>query len=443
MRKKLLRSRTGFEKPESREEAIMQNILGASNVLEPAESNIEEILKSILYNTPYTKEAEFEIEKILLAIKNNGTYDGKGESRDMKILIAILKDLDYTEEAESRIEELFIEWLHQRSSIKVLEGVPPLTFTSRGLPLINYLIEGNTVQSGTPTPTNPIYPTECGDKTANLLDKNNIIKNYWLSSINGNAAPQTGYFVSDYIKVSAEEIYNLVDIGRTFCWYDENKTFIRTDSSVTQMSAPVNAKFLRANGSLSLLNSAMIYIGTTDIPYEPYGYKIPISSANTTTPVYLGEAQTTRKIKKLVLTGEEKWYVEGSDVFYTNPITEAARHELICSHFRGIYFFTGNNQIIISQSLRIKIKTNSITHTVSDFKTYLAQQYAAGTPVTVWYVLATETTGIVNEPLMKIGDYADTVSKEQAGVEIPTASGSNTLDVDTTVKPSNIYIEYK
>ena len=37
MRKKLLRSRSGFEKPESREEAIMQNILGASNVLEPSE----------------------------------------------------------------------------------------------------------------------------------------------------------------------------------------------------------------------------------------------------------------------------------------------------------------------------------------------------------------------------------------------------------------------
>ena len=41
MRKKILRSRSGFEKPESREEAIMQNILGASNVLEPSESNIE------------------------------------------------------------------------------------------------------------------------------------------------------------------------------------------------------------------------------------------------------------------------------------------------------------------------------------------------------------------------------------------------------------------
>lgn len=58
-------------------------------------------------------------------------------------------------------------------------------------------------------------------------------------------------------------------------------------------------------------------------------------------------------------------------------------------------------------------------------------------------MLATEETGIVNEPLMRIGDYADTVSYEQAGVQIPTARGTNTLDVLTDVKPSNVYLKYK
>lgn len=43
---------------------------------------------------------------------------------------------------------------------------------------------------------------------------------------------------------------------------------------------------------------------------------------------------------------------------------------------------------------------------------------------------------------MKIGDYADTLSMEQAGVQIPTANGSTTLDVETTVKPSEVYIKY-
>jgi hypothetical protein len=75
--------------------------------------------------------------------------------------------------------------------------------------------------------------------------------------------------------------------------------------------------------------------------------------------------------------------------------------------------------------------------TADDFKAYLAAQYAAGTPVTVWYVLAEPETGIVNEPLMRIGDYADTLTTD---TPIPTAKGSNTLTVDTTVQPSEMMI---
>jgi hypothetical protein len=43
---------------------------------------------------------------------------------------------------------------------------------------------------------------------------------------------------------------------------------------------------------------------------------------------------------------------------------------------------------------------------------------------------------------MKIGDYADTLSMEQAGVQIPTNKGSTTLDVLTAVKPSNISLRF-
>ena len=76
---------------------------------------------------------------------------------------------------------------------------------------------------------------------------------------------------------------------------------------------------------------------------------------------------------------------------------------------------------------------------VSSFKAYLQQQYAAGTPLTVWYVLATASTGIVNEPLMKIGNYADTLSN---ATPIPTTLGLNTIDVNTTLKPSEMSLTY-
>ena len=48
----------------------------------------------------------------------------------------------------------------------------PKTIIGDGQPISSYTIKGNMSQSGTPTPSNPIYPTECGDKTANLFDKN-------------------------------------------------------------------------------------------------------------------------------------------------------------------------------------------------------------------------------------------------------------------------------
>ena len=44
-----------FNEPQSRNEAILQNILGADNVLGDPQSRIEEILQAILYGESYTE----------------------------------------------------------------------------------------------------------------------------------------------------------------------------------------------------------------------------------------------------------------------------------------------------------------------------------------------------------------------------------------------------
>ena len=184
-------------------------------------------------------------------------------------------------------------------------------------------------------------------------------------------------------------------------------------------------------------------------------YKIPISSASTTTPVYLGEVETTRRIRKLVLTGEEaieiksgnaRWYIPIADM---KTPTNTSVIEWYCSHYQAVAnsaSWTSYDYMIswstadsgTSIGLRIRDIDFLTGVTVSDFKTYLQQQYAAGTPVTVWYVLATEETAVVNEPLMKIGDYADTVS----GITVPTITGEDSFDVETTLKPSEVTLAY-
>lgn len=99
-----------FDAPQSRNEAILQNILGADNVLVESQSRIEEILQCILYNEPYSEEALSRMEELLLCILNGTDTDLVAQSRNEAILIAKIKGEEYTEEPQSRIEELLIEW---------------------------------------------------------------------------------------------------------------------------------------------------------------------------------------------------------------------------------------------------------------------------------------------------------------------------------------------
>jgi hypothetical protein len=210
---------------------------------------------------------------------------------------------------------------------------------------------------------------------------------------------------------------------------------------------------------------------TPDSPITPQGtgdletvgvkagqYKIPISSANITTPVYLGEVETTRQIKKIVFTGQEAIdtvNVNGVDLFrvptdYTrDKIQKAANLSMICNAYpiatnRGTCASTNNTMSTFNATNDMRIVIHNDTYTTADdFKAYLQQLYSANTPVIVWYILATPQTAVVNEPLRKIGDYTDTLSMEQAGVSIPTLNGQTVIDVDTTLKPSEVYIKYQ
>lgn len=198
--------------------------------------------------------------------------------------------------------------------------------------------------------------------------------------------------------------------------------------------------------------------------YQVYKtYKIPISSAGQTKTIYLGQTPTTRRIKKLVLTGEEtNWELYGKSLLghflssppYAKPLlTDGTKTTFLSTILPGvdnkgygaIYSggFEGVYTFIASSGGRTPLCITDYDKfsSVSDIQNFLAAQYAAGTPVTVWYVLATPEVGVVNEPLCRIGDYADSVDFSQAGVEIPTTAGTNTLSVGTTVQPSNMSIE--
>ncbi|WP_294482192.1 hypothetical protein [uncultured Ruminococcus sp.] len=184
-------------------------------------------------------------------------------------------------------------------------------------------------------------------------------------------------------------------------------------------------------------------------------YKLPLTSAGQDVDIYLGESQTTRQIKKLVFDGTEDWRIDsGRFTIILNDIKSQGLRltEFYCSSYQVIsdgraYSDVPNNAIYTGAGgpggTYVYIFTDEYTTTTS-FKTYLAQQYANGTPVTVWYVLATEKTGILNEPLRKIGDYADTIDSTQTSAQIPTAAGSTTISwAGSGLAPSEVELEYE
>lgn len=185
----------------------------------------------------------------------------------------------------------------------------------------------------------------------------------------------------------------------------------------------------------------MVNTGSTALPYEPYGYKIDIS-CNGTQTVYLSEpirkigdyadtvvsdGTVTRRIKKLVLTGTESWrkssaYSDG--FFLKNAVTDymSQYKPAYCSHFVQSTAQQGytSGKFILTGDLNIRCGEDQWT--LTDWTTWLSDQYAAGTPVIVWYVLETAQTESTTCP------------------SITPTSGSNTLSIGTTLAPSEVSI---
>lgn len=346
------------------------------------------------------------------------------------------------------------QWEHSLRKLATATEAVENPLYSDGTAITSYTISGNTIQNGTPTPSNPVDVNGVGERTGNL----------WSGDVFKNLIFDVGYYRNAdensnviYIPVIGGNTYtfsisNTVQ-GTSFtsvCSIDKpavdgtyivngTNTFIRHGEVTTvTRTIPDGANWwaIQIRSLNNLSNNIMINEGSTALPYEPYGYKIPISSGQQTTNIYLGGTQTVRQIKKLVLDGTEDWVSQQSgtpNLYFALTLSGGAiNNDGLCSHLtlqpiNSSSIMTG---FFVTATPQIRIRTNS---TYSDFIDWLRTQYANGTPVTVWYVLATPETAAVNEPLMKIDTYADSISN---AVSIPTTEGANSITVDTTVQPS-------
>ena len=364
-----------------------------------------------------------------------------------------------------------------RDRLHELSGIPPLSFTAKGKPLTAWSITGNTVQNGTPTPENPVEVQSVGDydsetglyripivtRGKNLLklkEVNLTVKGVTISIKNnsitvkgtGKASGGRATYLSGNFVLQPGTYFISGDIvnGMFYCLTDisNGKAVIASSTSKFTLTEKTKVAF-----GLNFINgvsydatvSVMLNEGNKILPYEPYHEPI-------TTPIYLdsplykignyadrlSSTEEVRVVKELVLTGKENWYympnydVENTVRIYSLGILTDRKGTMLdlCSHFERMDYHSLNvsnkpafsiasgTQLIFRVS---KAEGSAVTY----FKSYLADQYAAGTPVKVYYVMQTPETKTV-EP-----------------VEIPTLNGTTVIDVDTAVKPESMTIKYR
>ena len=145
-------------------------------------------------------------------------------------------------------------------------------------------LKGNMEQSGTPTPSSPITPSECGERTAQLIPE---IVQGGVSTSNGSFSQSSNRVRTKYIPVESGKTYT-VSSGNLYlatgCYYN-NGVFsssidevVATTTSAT-FTVPENVNqiaigFRTVNGTTNItpsdLQNYMLNEGSTAQPYEPY-----------------------------------------------------------------------------------------------------------------------------------------------------------------------------
>jgi len=194
-------------------------------------------------------------------------------------------------------------------------------------------------------------------------------------------------------------------------------------------------------------------VGCGEYDSENNGYKIPVTNSDgtnsITTPVYIGSEPlhkigdyadyvdykrgvVVRRIKKLVIRGDETGLFNLTGGFSACRIMVNVLPNTYCfsSHFFSSspvfsYYDVLENSISVSGASS-NIYANGLFDSIASIREFFSNQYSAGTPVTVWYVLAEPE----EEPLENL-------------LPIQTIRGTNVLTADTTVQPSEMYIKGK
>lgn len=465
----------------SRIEKILQAMIDETSYDKAPQSRIEAILLAIKNNTQYSHLPHSRIEEILLAIKNNTSYDKEPMSRIEEILLAKLNSVEYKKPVQSKIEKLLLKWLYQDLYL-TLKGVPPLTFTTNGQPLVDWTIYGNTIND-----------ESVGDRTGNLFDGE-----IEQGSFNGT----TGAEVSSDIRVRTTPLtitpntftINANGVDKVILLVYDGDTYLPNESVTDFKALPYHHTFSNnrtvrfafgKNDNSTIITSdisnIMLNSGSTALSYEPYGYRVPVTVTNgmdtQTINIYL-----TKQIK---MVGDEAEYIDykeqkqhrvrknllqnmaTSQVINGVAITVNSDKSISLS-FDSVPFtrwVTINSNVSVTtgyilsgcpnlgiSGLALRATSTNTQNYVQDTGTGVSINDTIGEYVNIDIRIPSNyaNSSLTFYPMIRKANIADDTYEpyiEDTELDVglpalPTLSGTNTLSIETEVQPSNMEIIY-
>ena len=368
-----------------------------------------------------------------------------------------------------------------------------VTFIGNGNTLENYRIYGNSVQNGTPTPDNPVEIESVGNKTKNLFDfvqyKEKVLgANKYITFINEGfiinntssekiytnwysckiaVKPNTTYTLSGDIKEKNNSFGTYIDIfeyeqdTNSYLKYTNvpltslNKTF--TTSGTTNY---ITIRFAVNTGNYLTAKNIQLEEGTSATEYIPYGkYKISVTISGKN--LFDGNAKQGAYIISTGNYGNGSTYICNANKIPVKPNTEyyLSRIGSEQTFIHSILMYDSDNNYLGAATTTTvdsakKFTTNNdanyISFNIKTIKTSITPselgQVQLSETLSEYEPYYKQTTNIyLDEPLRKIGDYADYIDfKDQ---KVVRTIKEKILDPKATyhkniISTSNAYVVY-
>ena len=390
-------------------------------------------------------------------------------------------------------EEIF--WSNYSAIVDFeVEGVPPLTYKTIEGTLENYRIYGNTVGG-----------ESVGDRTGNLFDETNgVVTDIFIRDDGTTAAGDNGdKFICNRINVLPNTTY-------TFSWQQmilgtaNNTPFIRVSSYDANNNFLVR-NLIQANvypnktyGITTLNNAAywdirvddvssqrrqhleglMLNEGSIALPYEPYGYKVPVTVEGKNlfeiTKFANGPVSLTVSGITFTISNNKVIYSGTSTAIYPQvlsprlPLIPGQSYHakiIVKGTYEGlVYIYFNGRETPESERAnykRIEYSTEEVFTAWYDTSVlYVAhgnnKHFDASVEVVITKVPSVTTPVYLPEPIKMVGDeaeYIDYAEQKQYRIgaddidvtlpALPTLTGTNVLSVGTAVQPSKIEVKGK